>query len=118
MLTRSFSSLAEATEAVRVGAGTEVQAIIEATVRFDKDIKTKIVSSDMSIYVVPPGATFTEDTMTDDLGEDETREEGGLDWIVAGTMEVGLRQRTALVEEVLRKPKVILEHSLHSSATH
>jgi len=112
MITRTFSDLSEAMESVGIGAGTEIKAIIEATLRFDDVIKTKIASSDMSVYVVPPGATFTGETMVDEFGTDETREGGGERGIVAGTMEIGLVQRVGNVEKVLRKPKVILERDL------
>ena len=112
MITRTFSDLPEAAESVETNAGTEVGAIIEATLRLDSVIKTKIASSDMSVYVVPPGATFAGTTMVDEFGADGTREEGGEHGIVAGTMEIGLIQRVDNVEKVLRKPKVILGRDL------
>ena len=96
-------------ESVTNSAGTEVAAIIEATLLFEDTIKTKIASSDMSVYVVSPGETFVETTMVDEFGKGGTREEGG---VVAGTMEIGLLQRTGSAEKVLRKPKVILERDL------
>jgi len=107
VITRTFSDFSEAMEAVGYSAGTELRAIIEATLRFDDTIKTKIASSDMSIYVVPPGTTFIGETMMDEFGK-----EGGECGIVAGTMEIGLVQRMGNMEKVLRKPKVILARDL------
>jgi hypothetical protein len=112
MVTRSFSDFSEAMESVTNSAGTEVAAIIEATLLFEDTIKTKIASSDMSVYVVSPGETFVETTMVDEFGKGGTREEGGERGVVAGTMEIGLLQRTGNAEKVLRKPKVILERDL------
>jgi len=107
MITRTFSDFSEAVELVRNGAGTEVEAVVAATLLFDNAIKTKIASSEMSVYIVPPGATFTGETMVDGFGKD-----GGERGTVAGTMEIGLIQRMGDVETVLRKPKVILERDL------
>jgi hypothetical protein len=111
MTTRTFSDFSEAMESVTSSAGTEVAAIIEAALRFEDTIKTKVAFSDMSVYVVPPGETFVEATMTDEFGKGRTREEGE-SGVVAGTMEIGLRQKIGDVEKVLRKPKVILERDL------
>jgi len=108
---RMFSNFSEAMESVASSADTEVKAIIEATLQLDDIIKTKIASSDMTVYVVPPGATFDEERMGNEFGEAGTRAEGER-WIVAGTMEVGLIRRSGSVEKVLRKPKVILEKDL------
>ena len=112
MITRSFPDLSEAVESVRSGAGVEVKAIIEATLQFDDIIKTKIASSDMTIYVVSPGETFSEATMADGFGKGGARGEGGEPRVVAGTMEIGLLQKKDNEEKVLRKPKVILERDL------
>ena len=112
MITRTFSDSSEAMESVRNGAGTEVEAIVEATLRFDNAIKTKIASSEMSVYIVPPGATFAAETMVDEFGKDKGGKEGEERGTVAGTMEIGLVQRMGEVEIVLRKPKVILERDL------
>jgi len=111
MITQTFSNFSEAMESVGNTAGTEVEAIVEATLRFDNAIKTKIASSEMSVYIVPPGATFTGETMVDGFGKDGG-EEGEERRTVAGTMEIGLVQRIGDVEIVLRKPKVILERDL------
>ena len=108
---RMFSNFSEAMESVASSADTEVKAIIEATLQLDDIIKTKIASSDMTVYVVPPGATFDEERMGNEFGEASTRAEGER-WIVVGTMEVGLIRRSGSVEKVLRKPKVILEKDL------
>ena len=112
MITRTFSNLSEAMESVGNSAGTEVEAIVEATFRFDNAIKTKVASSDMSVYIVPPGATFTGETMVNEFGKDGGEAEGEECGTVAGTMEIGLIQRIGDVEMVLRKPKVILERDL------
>ena len=106
MITRSFSSLSEAIDSVADLAGTEVKGIIEATVELDDIMKTKIASSDTSVYVVSPGTIFDKETMTDEFGR------GGEGQIVAGTTEIGLIRRSGKVEKVLRKPKVILERDL------
>ena len=106
MITRSFPGLSEAIDSVAAFAGTEVQAIIEATVELDDIMKTKIASSDTSVYVVSPGTIFAKETMTDEFGG------GGEGQIVTGTTEIGLIQRSGNVEKVLRKPKVILERDL------
>ena len=97
-------------ESVGSSAGTEVKAIIEATLQLDNTIKTKIASSDMSVYIVRPGAIFDEEMMANEFGEDGAT--GGEHRIVAGTTEIGLLQRSGNVEKVLRKPKVILEQDL------
>ena len=111
-VTRMFSDFSEAMESVGSSADvTEVKAIIEATLQLDDIIKTKIASSDMTVYVVPPGATSDEERMGNEFGEDETRVEGERR-VVAGTMEIGLLRRLGNVEKVLRKPKVILEKDL------
>ena len=112
MLTQSFSDFPEAVEAVGSSVGTEIEAIIGTTLRFEDTIKTKIISSDMRVYVVPPGATFVGETMTDGFGRDGTRDEGREPRVVAGTMEIGLLRKVDNVEKVLRKPKVILESDL------
>jgi hypothetical protein len=91
---------------VASSAGSEIEAVIRATVRLDDTIKTKIASCDMSVYVVLPGTTFTGETMTDEFGQ------GGEHQVVAGTMEIGLLQRSGSTEKLLRKPKVVLERDL------
>ena len=111
MITRSFSDSSEAVEAVRSGAGAEIKAIIEATLQLDDIIKTKVASSDMSVYIVSPGAVFIETNMTNEFEKYGARE-GGEPKIVAGTMEIGLLQRMGEAEKVLRKPRVILERDL------
>ena len=112
VITRTFSDFSEAMESVGNSVGTELKAIIEATLRFDDTIKTKIASSDIYVYVVPRGTTFIGETMVDEFGKDGGGKEGGECGIVAGTMEIGLVQRMGGVEKVLRKPKVILERDL------
>ena len=112
MITGSFSDFPDAVESVRTSARAEVNAIIEATLHLDDVIKTKISSSDMFVYVVTPGTTFTEETMLDEFWKVGTIEKGGERKTVAGTMEIGLLQRVGNVEKVLRKPKVILERDL------
>jgi len=109
VIIRTFSDLSEALEFVGSNAGTEVKAIIEATLQLDNTIKTKIASSEMSVYIVRPGTIFDEERMANEFGEDGTK---GEHLIVAGTTEVGLLQRSGNVEKVLRKPKVILEQDL------
>lgn len=111
MITRTFSNFSEAIESVRNDVGTEINAIIEAILQLDDTIKTKIASCDTSVYVVPPGATFDEERMGNEFGEDGMKGGGG-GRIVAGTMEVGLLQRSGNTEKVLRRPKVILEGDL------
>ena len=111
MITRTFSDFPEAMESVGSSADVDVEAIIEATLQLDDTIKTKIASSDMTVYVVPPGATFDEERMENEFGEGGTREEGER-WTVAGTMEIGLLRKSGNVEKVLRKPRVILEKDL------
>lgn len=112
MITRTFSDFSEAIESVGTSAGTEVKAVVEATLRFDNAVKTKVASSDMFAYIVPPGATFTGETMVNEFGKDGGEAEGEECGTVAGTMEIGLIQRIGDVEMVLRKPKVILERDL------
>jgi len=67
-----------------------------------------MASSDMTVYIVLPGAPFYEETMEDEF--DGPKE--GDPPTVAGTMEIGLFQKSGNVEKVLRKPKVILERDL------
>ena len=109
MVTKSFSDFSEAVEFVGNSAETEIKAIIEATLQLEDVIKTKIASSDMSVYFIPPGAIFAQETMTNEFGG---REEGGEGLVVAGTMEIGLLQRSGNTVKALRKPKVILEEDL------
>ena len=71
--------------------GTEIKVIIEATLQLDDTIKTKIALSDISAYIVLPGATFTQETMANEFGEEE---EGGEGQIVVETMEIGLLQQS------------------------
>lgn len=111
MFTGSFSEFSEALESVGNDAGTEIKTIIEATLQLDNTIKTKIASCDMSVYIVSPRTAFSEETMTDEFRGDGAKE-GGEGRIVAGTMEIGLLQRSGKVEKILRKPKVILEQDL------
>ena len=66
----------------------------------------------MAVYIVPPGATFIEETMVDEFEKDGGGEEGEERGTVAGTMEIGLVRRMGDVEIVLRKPKVILGRGL------
>ena len=110
VIIRSFSELSEAMEFVGNNAGTEIKATIEATLQLDNTIKTKIASSDMSVYIVRPGAIFDEERMVD-----EFEGKGGENLVVAGTTEIGLLQRSGDGEKVLRKPKVILERDLPES---
>ena len=58
-------------ESLRSSTDTEVKVVVEAIPRLDDTIKTKVASSDMSVYVVPHG----------------TREEGKRR-IVVGTMKI------------------------------
>lgn len=111
IVTESFSDLSEAMEAVADSTGTEIKAIIEATVQLDDTIKTKISSSDISVYVVLPGTNFSTGTMDDEF-EGDGPKEGEEPVKVAGTMEIGLFQRSGNKEKVLRNPKVILERDL------
>lgn len=106
LVTRSFVNFSEAKALVAISAGTEIEGVTEATVQLDDTIKTKIASSDVSVIVVPPGAIFTKETMTDEFGQE------GEHQVVAGTTEIGLLQRSGSTEKVLRKPKVILERDL------
>ena len=112
MITRAFFDHSEATESVRSKADTEIKAVIETTLQLGDTIKTKIASSDMYVYVVPPGAIFDEARMTDEFEAGRTGQEGGKRRVVAGTMEIGLIRRSGNVEKVLRKPTVILEKDL------
>ena len=112
MVTRAFFDHSEAMESVESSADTEIKAVIEAALQLDDTIKTKIASSDMSVYVVPPGATFDEERMTDELEADKTGQEREKSRVVAGTMEIGLICRSGNVEKVVRKPTVILERDL------
>ena len=109
--TQSFSDLPDAIEAVGESAGVEIKKIIDETIKLDDTIKTKIASSDMSVYIVPRGKAFTEETMVDECNEGGSGE-GGESATVAGTMEIGLFQKSGDMEKVLRKPKVILERDL------
>lgn len=111
VITESFLDFEEAMEAVANSTGTEIKAIIEATVQLDDTIKTKISSSDMSVYVVLPGTDFSTETMDDEFGGDGPKE-GEEPVKVAGTMEIGLLQRSGNKVKVLRNPKVILERDL------
>jgi hypothetical protein len=113
VIIRSFSDFSEAMESVGSSAGTDVKTFIEETLQLDNTIKTKIASSDMSVYIVRPGAIFDQETMENEFEEDGTK--GGERWTVAGTTEIGLLQRSGNTEKVLRKPKVILEHDLVES---
>jgi len=99
-------------ESVGNSTGTEVKKFIEATLQLDNTIKTKIASSDMSVYIVRPGAIFDEERMANEFGNNS---KGGERSIVAGTTEVGLLQKSGNVEKVLRRPKVILEQDLVES---
>ena len=112
MITRSFSDFSEAKEAVGNDAGTEVKAIIEATLQLDDTIKTKIAWSHMSVYIALPGATFNKETMVDEFEGEGAKGDGGGPKIVAGTMEIGLLRRKDDEEKVLRNPKIILERDL------
>ena len=114
MVTRAFSDFSEAMKSVRSSADAGVKAIIEATLQLNDTFKTKIASSDMTVYVVPSGAIFDEERMANEVREDEVSEEGERR-IVAGTMEIGLLRRSGNVEKVLRKPRVILEKNLVES---
>ena len=112
MIIRSFSDFSEAMEYVGNSTGTEVKKFIGATLQLDNTIKTKIASSDMSVYIVRPGAIFDEGRMMNEFGDGS---KGGERQVVAGTTEVGLLQRSGNVETVLRRPKVILEQDLVES---
>ena len=112
MITRSFPDFSEAKEAVGSDAGTEVKAIIEATLQLDDTIKTKITWSHMSVYIVPPGANFDKETMVGEFEGEGAKGEGEEPRIVAGTMEIGLLRRKDNEEKILRNPKVILERDL------
>lgn len=112
MITRAFFDHSEATESVGSNADTEIKAVIEAALQLGDTIKTKIASSDMCVYFVPPGAIFDEERMTDELEAGRTGQEGEKRRVVAGTMEIGLIRRSGNVEKVLRKPTVILEKDL------
>jgi len=110
-ITRYFSDFSEAMKSVGNAVESEVKAIVEASLQLDATIKTKIALSDVSVYIVPPGTFFAEETMDNEFGEDVTRA-GGERMIVAGMVKIGLVQRTGNVEKMLRKPKVILERDL------
>ena len=110
VIARSFSNFSDAMKFVRNSAGTGVRAIIEATLQLDNTIKIDIASSDVSVYIVRPGAIFGEERMTNEFEEEGTK--GGGSRIVAGTMEIGLLQKSGNTEKVLRKPRVILEQDL------
>lgn len=71
-------------ESVGNGASSELEATVDATVELDDVIKTKIASSDVSVYIVPPGAIFAEGEMVDEFGK------GGEGHVVAGAVEIGL----------------------------
>lgn len=111
VVTKSFSDFSEAMEAVATSTGSEIKAIIEATVQLDDTIKTKVSSSDMFVYIVPPGTDFSTETMHDEF-EGVGPKEGEEPLRVAGTMEIGLFQRSGNKEKMLRNPKVILERDL------
>ena len=89
-----------------INAGSEIEAVVRATVQLDDIIKMKIASCDMSVYIAPHGTAFTKETMLDEFRQ------GGEHQAIAGTMEIGLLQRLGSAERVLRKPKVILERDL------
>ena len=72
--------------------------IVEATLRSDATIKTEITSGDMS--VAPPGAIFIEKTVVDEFGENGRRGEGEEHLVVAGTMEIGLLQRSGCASKI------------------
>jgi hypothetical protein len=112
MITRAFIDLSEVTESVESSADTEIEAVIEAALQLDDTIKTKIASSDMSVYVVPRGAIFDEERMANEFETGRAGQGGGTRRVVAGTMEIGLIRRSGNVEKVLRKPTVILEKDL------
>ena len=63
MVIRAFSDLSGAMESVRSSADTDDKATIEATLQLDDTFKTEIAQSDVTIYVVPPGAIFDEERM-------------------------------------------------------
>ena len=110
VIIRSYSDFSEAMKFVEESAGTEVKAIIEATLQLDNTIKTDIASSDVSVYIVRPGTAFDEERMANEFEKEGTK--GGEGWVVAGTTEIGLLQRSSNGEKVLWKPRVILEHDL------
>jgi len=110
VIIRSFSNFSEAMKFVGKSAGTGVRAIIEATLQLDSTIKIDIASSDVSVYIVRPGAIFDEERMANEFEKEGTK--GGEGWIVAGTTEIGLLQKSGNTEKVLRKPRVILEQDL------
>ena len=80
-------------ESVGNGASSELEATVEATVELDDVIKTKIASSNVSVYIVPPGAIFAEGAMVDEFGK------GGEGQVVAGTVEIGLLRKSGNVEK-------------------
>jgi hypothetical protein len=75
VIIRSFSDFSEAMESVGSSAGTDVKTFIEETLQLDNTIKTKIASSDMSVYIVRPGAIFDQETMENEFEEDGTKGE-------------------------------------------
>ena len=93
-------------ESVGNGASSELEATVDATVELDDVIKTKIASSDVSVYIVPPGAIFAEGAMVGEFGK------GGESHVVAGAVEIGLLRKSGNVEKVLRKPEVVPERDL------
>lgn len=107
LVTHSFSDFSEAVESVRDSAGTEIRALIESAAELDHAINTVVTWCDMGVYTILHGMIFSETTMDDEFGG-----EGGESGTVAGTMEIGLLQRTGNMEKVLRNPKVILERDL------
>ena len=111
MVTQTFSDLEEAVGSVEERAGSEIDMIIKETVQLDDIIKTKMASSDMAVYVVPPVEIFSEDTMWDEF-EPNGSKGSPVPLAVAGTAEIGLLQKSDNVEKVLLKPKVILELDL------
>lgn len=64
-------------------------------------------SSDMSVYVVPPGVILGEEEIAGGFRVDGTGKEGKRRTVV-GTMEIGLFRRSGNAEKVLRKPEVVL----------
>ena len=85
-------------ESLGSNTGTEVKTVVEVILRLDDTIKTKVASTDMSVYVVPHG----------------TREEGERR-IVVGTVRIELFRRSGNVKKVLRKPEVVPEQDLVES---
>lgn len=108
IVAQSFSDLPEAMEAVRNRAGAEIKAVIEVAVELDDAVGTKVSLRDTSVYIVLPGTIFPEETMDNKFGGVRLRGRGTIK-TVAGTMEIGLLQRSGDIKKVLRKPRVILE---------